>query len=467
MALAEVDRLPLEGYHAWHATRADLLRRLGRTGEARAAYDAAIAAAGNPAERAWLARRRRPALADPAGPGGATGVQIPCTAPTSAYYRDISATVAEQDQHREASWDTDSGATSGVARLAADGRTWRPGRTAAGRGRPGPPPWLAGLFGLVQPEPPRGPRVKRGDVRAAILDVLAVEPLNGYQVIQQIAERTGGQWKPSPGSVYPTICQLEDEGLIAGDEERGRTLRLTPEGEAYVAEHPDELAAVWAPFDDEPPVEDGPDLSVLKSEVGPADVGGLADPLQRHRPAAQGRDGGADRDPAQALRAARRRGPAMTRQRPVERRDRPTCASATPSASGRQPTLAEHYAVGRLDQDEHSERLDRIWAARTRAELDPVFADLPGHARPRRSSHRYAARRGPAPRRRPAAARAARARCWCCWSCSAWSRVVTNLPLILVGLGVWFFFLRGGCGSGSRGSTPPSSSDAGPLLRRM
>ena len=58
VALAEVDRLPLEGYHAWHATRADLLRRLGRSGEARAAYDAAIATAGNPAEKAWLARRR-------------------------------------------------------------------------------------------------------------------------------------------------------------------------------------------------------------------------------------------------------------------------------------------------------------------------------------------------------------------------------------------------------------------------
>ena len=58
VALAEVDRLPLEGYHAWHATRADLLRRLGRAAESRAAYDAAIAATGNAAEQAWLARRR-------------------------------------------------------------------------------------------------------------------------------------------------------------------------------------------------------------------------------------------------------------------------------------------------------------------------------------------------------------------------------------------------------------------------
>ncbi len=58
VALAEVDRLDLTGYHAWHATRADLLRRLGRSAEARAAYDAAIAHAGNAAEQAWLTRRR-------------------------------------------------------------------------------------------------------------------------------------------------------------------------------------------------------------------------------------------------------------------------------------------------------------------------------------------------------------------------------------------------------------------------
>ena len=58
VALTLVDRLPLAGYHAWHAARADLLRRLGRSAEARRAYDAAIAATGNTAERAYLSRRR-------------------------------------------------------------------------------------------------------------------------------------------------------------------------------------------------------------------------------------------------------------------------------------------------------------------------------------------------------------------------------------------------------------------------
>ena len=117
------------------------------------------------------------------------------------------------------------------------------------RGRQGPPPWVAELFGLTQSQPQRGPKVRRGDVRAAILDMLREQPMNGYQLISQIAERSGGAWKPSPGSVYPTIQQLEDEGLVEADDERGRrTLRLTDEGRAYVDANPDELAAVWRPF---------------------------------------------------------------------------------------------------------------------------------------------------------------------------------------------------------------------------
>jgi DNA-binding PadR family transcriptional regulator len=101
-------------------------------------------------------------------------------------------------------------------------------------------------------------------VRAAILDVLAVEPMNGYQVIQQIAERSGGAWKPSPGSVYPTIQQLEDEGLVEGvDSERRRLLTLTEEGRAYVADHPDELAATWSAF------EDGDDASRDTTDLKP------------------------------------------------------------------------------------------------------------------------------------------------------------------------------------------------------
>ena len=143
------------------------------------------------------------------------------------------------------------------------------------RNRPGPPPWVAELFGLAQGQQQRGPKVRRGDVRAAILDMLREEPMNGYQLISQIAERSGGVWKPSPGSVYPTIQQLEDEGLVEADDERGRrTLRLTDEGRAYVEEHADELAETWAPFgqhhegrrgDEVPP---GGEYAALKPEIG-------------------------------------------------------------------------------------------------------------------------------------------------------------------------------------------------------
>lgn len=137
------------------------------------------------------------------------------------------------------------------------GQWGEPGRGhRGGPGGPGmPPPWVAGLFGMGRPEGGRGPRVRRGDVRSAILDVLRTaaereESPNGYQVIQQITERSGGVWKPSPGSVYPTVQQLQDEELVELDDSEGRrALRLTTKGATWCAEHADELAAVWAPFD--------------------------------------------------------------------------------------------------------------------------------------------------------------------------------------------------------------------------
>ena len=59
----------------------------------------------------------------------------------------------------------------------------------------------------------RGARRGRGDIRAAILALLAEEPMHGYQIIRELSERSGGVWRPSPGSVYPTLQQLEDEDL--------------------------------------------------------------------------------------------------------------------------------------------------------------------------------------------------------------------------------------------------------------
>ena len=166
------------------------------------------------------------------------------------------------------------------------GRGWGgPGWGGPGWGGPGgpggrrggPPPWVMEMFGGGRPEGRGpGPKVRRGDVRSAILDVMAAasraeEPINGYQVIQQIAERSDGAWRPSPGSVYPTIQQLQDEGLVEPDEERGRrTIRLSAAGVRYVEEHPDEMAAVWAPFEAQrrSAESDSSDRPDVKSEVG-------------------------------------------------------------------------------------------------------------------------------------------------------------------------------------------------------
>ncbi len=92
----------------------------------------------------------------------------------------------------------------------------------------------------------RGRRTSRGDVRSAVLALVAERPRHGYEIIQEIGERTGGGWRPSPGSIYPTVAQLADEGLVRTEKADGRrVVHLTEEGTRYVAEHRAELDAVW------------------------------------------------------------------------------------------------------------------------------------------------------------------------------------------------------------------------------
>jgi DNA-binding PadR family transcriptional regulator len=79
-----------------------------------------------------------------------------------------------------------------------------------------------------------------------VLALLAEEPQHGYQMITEIARRSDGAWTPSPGSVYPVLQQLQDEGLVRPEETDGRRIfHLTDAGQAYVAEHPSELRAPW------------------------------------------------------------------------------------------------------------------------------------------------------------------------------------------------------------------------------
>ncbi|UFS59658.1 PadR family transcriptional regulator [Subtercola endophyticus] len=81
-----------------------------------------------------------------------------------------------------------------------------------------------------------GTRVGRGEVRSAVLALLAEQPMHGYQIIHEIEERSGGSWKPSAGSVYPTLQLLADEGLITAEESNGRKIyALTEAGREEVA----------------------------------------------------------------------------------------------------------------------------------------------------------------------------------------------------------------------------------------
>nr|WP_228808452.1 PadR family transcriptional regulator [Nocardia otitidiscaviarum] len=92
----------------------------------------------------------------------------------------------------------------------------------------------------------RGGRGRRGDVRAAILLLLQERPMHGYELIQQIRERSEDVWRPSPGSIYPALAQLEDEGLVIIEKVSGRkTAKLTEAGAAYVEEHRSELGDPW------------------------------------------------------------------------------------------------------------------------------------------------------------------------------------------------------------------------------
>ncbi len=91
-----------------------------------------------------------------------------------------------------------------------------------------------------------GRRMRRGNVRAAILLLLEEEPRNGYQVMQEIEQRSEGAWRPSPGSVYPAFQLLADEGLIRGEaRDGGNVFELTDAGRAHIEEHREQLGSPW------------------------------------------------------------------------------------------------------------------------------------------------------------------------------------------------------------------------------
>ncbi len=130
----------------------------------------------------------------------------------------------------------------------AGGRGRGPGGRGPGPGGPGPggpphggpgfpPPFGGGMWPFFGRggRGGRGPRARRGDVRAGILALLAEQPRNGYQIMQELEQRSRGMWRPSPGSVYPALQLLEDEGLIkVQDAGGGKVYELTKRGREAV-----------------------------------------------------------------------------------------------------------------------------------------------------------------------------------------------------------------------------------------
>ncbi len=141
----------------------------------------------------------------------------------------------------------------------------RPGGLRGWPGGAGGPPggWWPGPPGF-----PRGPKAGRGDVRAAILALLRESPRNGYQIMSEIEERSGGVWRPSPGAVYPALQLLADEGLIEAEESGGRrTFGLTEAGRRHIEENPETARAAWESMTDGEPGEK-PGLLVAAARLG-------------------------------------------------------------------------------------------------------------------------------------------------------------------------------------------------------
>lgn len=102
----------------------------------------------------------------------------------------------------------------------------------------GGPPWAGGR------------RARRGDVRTSLLTLLADKPMHGYDLIRELEERSGGAWRPSPGSIYPTLQLLEDEGLVTGEERDGkRVYTITDAGKAELEERREQRGGKEQPWE--------------------------------------------------------------------------------------------------------------------------------------------------------------------------------------------------------------------------
>ena len=169
---------------------------------------------------------------------------------------------------------------------------------------------------------PRG-RARRGEARYVLLDALRDGPKHGYEIIKALEERSAGRYAPSPGTVYPTMQLLEDQGLVRADQgtER-RVYGLTEAGQAELAAHAEEVADFWARFA-------GPDTS----SASRPEVGFLRDELEDlARTVWGGLRDVLDRDDPETIRAVRQ---ALARCREEVRAIIAGCASLEPDPGTR------------------------------------------------------------------------------------------------------------------------------------
>lgn len=109
--------------------------------------------------------------------------------------------------------------------------------------------------------------MRRGDVRAALLVLLDEEPRNGYGLIQEIERRSDGAWRPSPGSVYPALALLEDEGLVTNEAvDGGKEFTLTKTGAKHVEKNREKFGEPWANLSDGPGSEG---VTALRDQLKP------------------------------------------------------------------------------------------------------------------------------------------------------------------------------------------------------
>jgi len=135
---------------------------------------------------------------------------------------------------------------------------------------------------------PRG-RARRGEARYILLDALRDGPKHGYEIIKALEEKSGGRYAPSPGTVYPTMQFLQDQGLVRADQEAERRVyALTEAGQADLEAHAEEVADFWARFaEPATPPASQPEVGFLRDDLDDLARtvwGGLRDTLDRDDP---------------------------------------------------------------------------------------------------------------------------------------------------------------------------------------